>query len=159
MVGEFVGSESACSPLLSYLQTKLITRSVAKTATLFLLFALGGADVASRASTAIAGGSTRSEGSDGADAVASVVNTSNLLYIALSFAVSLTVNVWVFFRVSGGLFNPAVTLAMWLIGAVKPVRAMLLVIAQVAGGIAGSAIVYGLLPGMSSSTGPFHHSG
>ena len=31
-----------------------------------------------------------------------------LLYIALSFGFSLAVNVWIFFRVSGGLFNPAV---------------------------------------------------
>ncbi|GAA6004742.1 hypothetical protein JCM11491_002213 [Sporobolomyces phaffii] len=115
--------------------------------TLFLLFALGGSDVASRASTAIAGGTTRSDGSDGADAVAAVVNTSNLLYIALSFAISLSVNVWVFFRVSGGLFNPAVTLSMWLIGAIKPLRAVLLTISQLAGAIAGSAIVYALLPG------------
>ena len=35
-------------------------------------------------------------------------NTSNLLYSALSFGFSLTVNVWAFFRVTGGLFNPAV---------------------------------------------------
>lgn len=31
-----------------------------------------------------------------------------LLYISLSFGFSLAVNAWVFFRVSGGLFNPAV---------------------------------------------------
>ncbi|GAA5927486.1 uncharacterized protein JCM15063_005914 [Sporobolomyces koalae] len=122
MVGEFVGT------------------------TLFLIFALGGADVASRASTAIAGGTTRSADAPG-DSVAAVVNTSNLLYIALSFGLSLAVNVWIFFRVSGGLFNPAVTLSMWLIGAVKPLRAILLVISQIAGGIAGSAVVYALLPG------------
>lgn len=35
-------------------------------------------------------------------------NTSNLLYSALSFGISLTVNVWAFFRVTGGMFNPAV---------------------------------------------------
>lgn len=35
-------------------------------------------------------------------------NTSNLLYSSLSFGFSLTVNVWAFFRVTGGLFNPAV---------------------------------------------------
>lgn len=35
-------------------------------------------------------------------------NTSNLLYSALCFGFSLTVNVWAFFRVTGGLFNPAV---------------------------------------------------
>lgn len=32
-----------------------------------------------------------------------------LLYIALSFGFSLTVNAWIFFRISGGLFNPAVS--------------------------------------------------
>jgi aquaporin related protein len=35
-------------------------------------------------------------------------NTSNLLYSALSFGFALTVNVWAFFRVTGGLFNPVV---------------------------------------------------
>lgn len=35
-------------------------------------------------------------------------NTSNLMYSALSFGFALTVNVWAFFRVTGGLFNPAV---------------------------------------------------
>jgi len=102
------------------------------------------------------------------DSVAQVVNTSNLLYIALSFGLSLAVNVWIFFRVSGGmlsrlilharneltfprenqgLFNPAVTLGMYLIGALKPLRAVLLLVSQFAAGIAGSAIVYALLPG------------
>lgn len=38
----------------------------------------------------------------------SLPNTSNLLYSALVFGFSLTVNVWAFFRVTGGLFNPAV---------------------------------------------------
>ena len=35
-------------------------------------------------------------------------NTSNLLFASLSFGFALTVNVWAFFRVTGGLFNPAV---------------------------------------------------
>ena len=35
-------------------------------------------------------------------------NTSNLLFAALAFGFSLTVNVWAFFRVTGGLFNPSV---------------------------------------------------
>lgn len=33
---------------------------------------------------------------------------TQLLYISLIFGFSLAVNVWVFFRISGGLFNPAV---------------------------------------------------
>lgn len=32
-----------------------------------------------------------------------------LLYISLAFGFSLGVNVWIFFRISGGLFNPAVS--------------------------------------------------
>ena len=34
---------------------------------------------------------------------------TQLLYVSLSFGFSLAVNVWVFFRISGGLFNPAVS--------------------------------------------------
>jgi Major intrinsic protein len=33
---------------------------------------------------------------------------SQLLYISLCFGFSLAVNAWVFYRISGGLFNPAV---------------------------------------------------
>jgi aquaporin related protein len=36
-------------------------------------------------------------------------NSANLLYISLAFGFSLAVNVWAFFRISGGLFNPAVS--------------------------------------------------
>lgn len=34
---------------------------------------------------------------------------TQLLYISLVFGFSLAVNVWVFFRISGGLFNPVVS--------------------------------------------------
>lgn len=61
---------------------------------LFLIFAFAGTQVAN------------TPGSD-AD---SPPNTSTLLYIALAFGFSLAVNVWIFFRISGGLFNPAVRL-------------------------------------------------
>jgi aquaporin related protein len=37
-------------------------------------------------------------------------NTSQLLYIALSFGFSLAVTAWAFFRISGSFFNPAVCL-------------------------------------------------
>jgi aquaporin rerated protein, other eukaryote len=35
-------------------------------------------------------------------------DTSKLLFIALGFGCSVAVNVWIFYRVSGGMFNPAV---------------------------------------------------
>jgi aquaporin related protein len=56
---------------------------------LFLFFALGGTQVAN-----------------------SIPNSSSsepIMYISLCFGFSLLVNVWVFYRVSGGLFNPAVS--------------------------------------------------
>ena len=35
-------------------------------------------------------------------------NPSALLYASLAFGFSLTVNVWAFYRITGGLFNPSV---------------------------------------------------
>ena len=36
-------------------------------------------------------------------------NPAELLYISLAFGFALATNAWVFFRISGGLFNPAVS--------------------------------------------------
>ncbi|KAJ9614650.1 hypothetical protein H2200_002787 [Cladophialophora chaetospira] len=101
--------------------------------TMFLWFAFAGTQVANIPSGNSAGNST----SGGATGFSAIV----LLYIAIVFGFSLMVNVWVFFRISGGLFNPAVTLAMWLTSAIPPVRALCLVAAQIAGSIAASALV------------------
>ena len=67
---------------------------------LFLFFAFSGTQVANSetqgsVSTTIAQGS----------------NPAQLLYISLCFGFSLAVNAWVFFRISGGLFNPAVCIS------------------------------------------------
>jgi len=70
-----------------------------------------------------------------------------LLYISLCFSFSLAVNAWVFFRVSGGLFNPAVTLALCLSGAVPFGRGCFVFIAQMLGAMASAGVVKGLLPG------------
>ena len=43
-------------------------------------------------------------------------NTPALLYSSLAFGFSLTVNVWAFYRVTGGLFNPAVCLPNITVG-------------------------------------------
>jgi len=67
---------------------------------MFLFFAFSGTQVAN---TTTAGSPTSAAAS-----VATAPNTSNLLYVALAFGFSLAVNAWVFFRVTGGLFNPAV---------------------------------------------------
>ena len=45
-------------------------------------------------------------------------NLNQLLFISLAFGFSLAVTAWVFYRISGGLFNPAVchTLYHGLVG-------------------------------------------
>ena len=59
---------------------------------------------------------------------------------------SLLVTAWVFYRITGGLFNPAITLSLWLIGGLTAIRAVMLVVAQVAGGIAGAGLVQVIVP-------------
>lgn len=60
---------------------------------------------------------------------------------------SLAVNAWVFFRISGGLFNPAVSLGLVVVGVLPPLRGALLSVSQILGGITSAAIVQALLPG------------
>ncbi|BDD61002.1 hypothetical protein MAP00_006086 [Monascus purpureus] len=74
-------------------------------------------------------------------------NTSNLLYSALCFGFALTANVWAFFRVTGGLFNPAVTLALFLVGGMSPLRTLLVFPTQLIAGIAAAGVVGCLFPG------------
>lgn len=106
--------------------------------TMFLVFAFAGTEVANIRSQASDSNTTTGE--------ATGFNVATLLYISLSFGFSLMVNVWIFFRISGGLFNPAVTVAMVLVRAISIVRAMILFIAQMAGSMLASVIVRYLFP-------------
>lgn len=67
----------------------------------FLFFAFGGTQVAN----------VSSNPNTGTTVITKVEqkNPAQLLYISLSFGFSLAANAWVFFRISGGLFNPAVS--------------------------------------------------
>lgn len=116
---------------------------------MFLFFALGGTNVVNAAPAA--------------DQTADLsANPAKILFIALCFGFSLAVNAWVFFRFSGGLFNPAVSnmfdllplhqprqisIGMMVVGAVPYVRGCLVIVAQLLGAIASSAVVSTLLPG------------
>lgn len=42
------------------------------------------------------------------------VSQQTVLTIAIAYGFSLLVNVWAFYRISGGLFNPAVSVALFL---------------------------------------------
>jgi aquaporin related protein len=95
----------------------------------FLLFGLGGIQ-ASTAEVSIAGRPAS--------------DIERVLYISTSMGLSLLISAWMFYRVTGGLFNPNVTLALLLVGSIGPLRFVLYCIAQLAGAIAASAIVRGL---------------
>ena len=69
------------------------------------------------------------------------------LYIATSFGLSLLVSAWFFFRATGGLFNPNVSLAMLFAGCIGPMRFILYFVAQLTGAIAAAGIVLALTPG------------
>lgn len=101
---------------------------------MFLLFALGGTNVVNTAPP------------EGQNAVDLSANPSKIMYIALVFGMSLAVNAWVFFRISGGLFNPAVTLGMMVVGATGYTRGLLIIVSQILGGIAASGIVSAMMP-------------
>ncbi|KAF1960018.1 aquaporin-like protein [Byssothecium circinans] len=72
---------------------------------------------------------------------------AKLLYISLAFGISLAVNVAIFADVSGGMFNPAVTTALWIVGMIRWYRALHTVVAQLAAGIAAAFVVSVVLPG------------
>ncbi|KAI3397381.1 hypothetical protein diail_10831 [Diaporthe ilicicola] len=105
---------------------------------LFLVFALGGTH-------AVNSDPDAGEG----------VNIAKLLYISLAFGISLAVNVWAFFRIEGGMFNPAVAVAMFVTGGIGLLRLGLVIVAQLLGSIAASALIVGLLPGsgIAATTG------
>jgi aquaporin rerated protein, other eukaryote len=60
---------------------------------LFLYFAFGIASVANAAAASAVGG----------------LDVMRIFYIATGFGMSVAVNVWLFYRVSGGMLNPAVS--------------------------------------------------
>lgn len=67
---------------------------------MFLFFAFAGTQVAN---VGARGSSNTTTGQD------TGFNPTVLLYVSLIFGFSLMVNVFIFFRISGGLFNPAVS--------------------------------------------------
>lgn len=66
---------------------------------LFLFFAFSGTQIANAAAAA------ETPGGKNSAALPQTPNTSVLLYISLAFGFSLMVNVWVFFRISGGMLE------------------------------------------------------
>jgi len=111
---------------------------------MFLFFAFGATQVANTAAVVANGQAGESQENH---AITQAPNTNVLLFISLAFGFSLAINVWVFFRVSGGMFNPAVTFGLYLIGAISRTRAILCFFAQMFAGMASAGVVSAILPG------------
>lgn len=70
----------------------------------------------------------------------------SVVQIALAFGLSVATMVWCIGNVSGGHINPAVTMAMLITRKISVARAILYVICQCVGAIAGSALLMGVTP-------------
>jgi len=112
---------------------------------LFLLLGLGGIQAAANSNSASLSAATQQSG--GSNSINTVASIEQLLYISAAMGLSLLVSAWFFFRVTGGVFNPQVALALVLCRIISPVRFILYVIAQIVGGIVASALLQALLPG------------
>lgn len=131
-------------PLLQWMTTDAKAHFVAFIGELigtcfFLVFAFAGTQVAN----------IQSEGGNEENTTTGDItgfNVNTLLYISLSFGFSLMVNAWVFFRISGALFNPALLVAMLVVRALTFARAACLFVAQMSGALLASAIVRYLFP-------------
>ena len=97
--------------------------------TFFLLLGLGGIQAAT--------GEVTTSGS----------TVEQVMYISTCMGLSLLVSAWLFFRVTGGLFNPNISLALLLVGVIRPVRFVLYCVAQITGAIAASGLILALTPG------------
>lgn len=72
---------------------------------------------------------------------------AQLIMISFGFGFGLMVNVFAFFRISGGQLNPAVTLTLVLVRAISPVRALFNWTAQMVAGMAAAGAASAMTPG------------
>ncbi|KAI0768789.1 aquaporin-like protein [Trametes elegans] len=123
----FIGryKQDLCAAFLEYVGT-----------TFFLLLAYGGVQASQSEAFSTSG---------------TVSNIERDMYIALCFGFSLLSSVWLFYRVTGGLFNPDVSLALLITGVIGPVRFVLYCIAELVGAITAAAIIEALTPGPLAS--------
>ncbi|CAL1283025.1 unnamed protein product [Larinioides sclopetarius] len=80
--------------------------------------------------------------------------TPSIVQIALSFGLIVGTMVQCICHISGGHINPAVTAGMLVAGKISVLRALLYIVMQCAGGIAGAAVLKSVTPeGLNSSLG------
>lgn len=69
-------------------------------------------------------------------------NNSGLIVIAVGWAIAVTLPVYIFARVSGAVFNPAVTIALGITGTLSFAQVIYFIIAQFIGAFIGAILVY-----------------
>jgi aquaporin Z len=67
--------------------------------------------------------------------------------VALAFGLTVLTGVYAFGPISGGHFNPAVSVGLWAGGRFPTAQVLPYLVAQVAGGIAGAAVLYVIASG------------
>jgi MIP family channel proteins len=82
----------------------------------------------------------------GAVVVAAGGAGSGLLGVALAHAMVLGVMVSSFGHISGGHFNPAVTISVWVAGKIETARAGVYIVAQLVGAVAGAGLLRWVMP-------------
>jgi MIP family channel proteins len=78
---------------------------------------------------------------------------SGLLGIAFAHGIVLAVMISILAHISGGHFNPAVTISAWVTNQIKTGAAAFYILAQLAGGAAGAAMLKASLPSQLTATG------
>uniref|UniRef100_A0A8C6X5E3 Aquaporin-5 n=1 Tax=Naja naja TaxID=35670 RepID=A0A8C6X5E3_NAJNA len=70
----------------------------------------------------------------------------SVLQISLAFGLAIATMVQTFGHISGGHFNPAVTIAFFVGNQISFLRMLFYIVAQLLGAIAGAGILYGVTP-------------
>ncbi|KAK4499554.1 hypothetical protein PRZ48_010070 [Zasmidium cellare] len=74
-------------------------------------------------------------------------SNQTVIFISMSYGLSLLVTAWTLYRISGGLFNPAVTVGLVFTGNLDMIRGIIFIPVQLLGGICAAAVVKGIVPG------------
>ncbi|KAK4442094.1 aquaporin-1 [Podospora aff. communis PSN243] len=74
------------------------------------------------------------------------MRSDTIVFISLAYSFSLLVNVWAFYRISGGLFNPAVTLGLCLSSKLPWTRGIMFIPAQLLASLCAGGLVSAMFP-------------
>ncbi len=87
------------------------------------------------------------------NSVAGLGHPVSLLGIALANGLGLAVGVSATMAVSGGALNPAVTIGLWSLGKLRPVQALLYIVAELVGAVVAALLLGALIPHVSVAQG------